>query len=387
VLTVDPDDLTALTRALRAALDGTGPALALGATPSATPTSTPTSAPALTQSGASAPPLPEGTAVVLTTSGSTGVPKSVVLPASALRASAQATVELLGEGPWLLALPAGYVAGMQVLVRALVQGRTPHAIDGRFSPAAFVAAAERMPAGARFTSLVPAQLATLLDAEAPTLRSFAAVLVGGQALAPALREKATAAGVRVVRTYGSTETSGGCVYDGRVLPGVRVRIEAGEIQIAGPTLATGYLGDAALTADRFIDADGERWYRTGDAGALEAGVLRVEGRLDNVIVSGGVNISLDRVEQVVRTIPGMESAIVVGVPDERWGEASVIVAVHNDTRHNDTGQAGLLAAAREAVAAVLGAPARPSRLVLVDELDVLPSGKPDRERIRRALLN
>ena len=135
----------------------------------------------------------------------------------------------------------------------------------------------------------------------------------------------------IVRTYGSTETSGGCVYDGRPLRGVSVRIVDGEVQIAGPTLAEGYLGDAETTDAVFRrSSDGTRWYLTGDAGIIEDDVLRVRGRIDNVIVSGGVNISLDRVERVVRGIPGLESAVVVGIPDPRWGETSVVVVARGE---------------------------------------------------------
>ena len=145
----------------------------------------------------------------------------------------------------MLALPAGYVAGLQVLVRSLVQGSAPTVLTERFSPAVFASAAERMPVDAsRFTSLVPAQLSDLLLAAesdaalAAVLRSFEAILVGGQSLPPVVRERAVDAGVRVVRTYGSTETSGGCVYDGVPLGGVKVRIVAGEVQLAGPMLAS-----------------------------------------------------------------------------------------------------------------------------------------------------
>jgi O-succinylbenzoic acid--CoA ligase len=216
------------------------------------------------------------------------------------------------------------------------------------------------------------------------LRSFETILVGGQAIAAATLERAQDAGVRVVRTYGSTETSGGCVYDGRPLGGVSVRIAEGEVLVSGPVLADGYLGDRAATESAFIhDDDGRRWYRTGDAGLIEDDVLRVRGRIDNVIVSGGVNVSLDRVERIVRTIPGLESAVVVGVPDARWGEASIVVVPRGEAlRRSESVQ---LAEAREAVSAEIGAHARPTRLVLVDDLALLPSGKPDRETIRAAV--
>lgn len=360
-------------RALRHAVLGAGPAVALGGD-AVLPTE-----------------VAAGTAAVITTSGSTGVPKSVAIGRNALIASAFATSARIGEGAWLLAVPATYVAGVQVLVRALVNGREPAMLTGPFRPEPFAAAALGMASyenGIRvptYTSLVPAQLQRLLDAAeddsdvARALRSFEAILVGGQALAPALRERAQTAGARIVRTYGSTETCGGCVYDGRALDGVKVAIVDGEVRISGPTLADGYVGDPDRTAELFpVDADGARWYRTGDGGDLADGVLRVTGRLDNVIVSGGVNVSLDRVEAAVRGIPGLESAVVIPVDDERWGQGSAVIAPHRPGL--DEGRT--LDLVRTEVAAVIGPVARPARLVLVDAVPLLASGKPDRAALR-----
>jgi O-succinylbenzoic acid--CoA ligase len=375
---VTGDDPREILRSLKAAIHGAGPALGLGMV---------RSMPAAVRGG---------TAVVVTTSGSTGVPKSVVLSRDALTASALATAARIGQGAWLLALPASYVAGLQVLVRAIVADREPAILSGSFTPQSFAAAALGMASsvgGTRiptFTSLVPAQLSRLLDAAdddervAAALRSFETILVGGQALPPVVLERAELAGAHVVRTYGSTETSGGCVYDGRPLDTVSLRIVDGEVQISGPTLADGYLGDPELTDAAFLRDDrGRRWYRTGDAGILDDGVLRVRGRLDNVIVSGGINISLDRVERIVRGVPGLAGAVVIGIPDQRWGEASVVVASRGEAlRRSESVQ---LEEARAAVAREIGPHARPARLVLVDELATLPSGKPDREAIRRAL--
>ncbi|MEV8267174.1 AMP-binding protein [Microbacterium sp. NPDC076911] len=372
------DDPREVLRAVRSALHGAGPALALGAV-----ASLPTDVPA-------------GTAVVVATSGSTGIPKSVALGRDALTSSALATADRIGEGAWLLALPASYVAGMQVLVRSIVADREPAIMSGSFTPQGFAAASlmmvstdrgERIPT---YTSLVPAQLAKLLEAAEhdnavrAALRSFEAILIGGQSLPAVMRERAEAAQVRIVRTYGSTETSGGCVYDGSPLRGVALRVEQGEVQVAGPPLADGYLGNDELTQRTFVrDQNGTRWYRTGDAGLIEDGVLRIHGRIDNVIVSGGLNISLDRVEHAVRSITGLHGAVVVAVDDEKWGEASVVVAARGESLRRS--EAVQLQEARNVVAEQLGAHARPTRLVLVDELPTLPSGKPDREAIRRAV--
>ena len=375
----DAEDPRALLDALRHALAG-GPALGFGMV------------------AGEPEAVPDGTAVVIATSGSTGIPKRVVLSGEALRAGAEATAARIGSGRWLLALPATYVAGLQVLVRSVVAGTEPAILDGRFSAEAFAAATLSMlrpDAGAGtgipdlYTSLVPAQLATLLEAEdsaavRAALQAYRAILIGGQALPEPLRDHAAALGARLVRTYGSSETSGGCVYDGVPLDTVAVRVVDGELRIAGPMLADGYLGDDELTARTFTrDEHGIRWYRTGDLGLIEDGIVRVHGRADNVIVSGGINISLDRVERIVRRVPGLTGAVVVPVDDARWGEASVIVAPRGEALRRS--EAEQLAHARDAVAEELGKHARPARLILVDELDILPSGKPDREAIRRVV--
>lgn len=369
----DADDPVALREALARALDG-GPALGFGMLDGAPER------------------VPDGTAAVIATSGSSGIPKRVVLSGEALRSSAEATASRIGSGRWLLALPATYVAGLQVLVRSVVAGTEPAVLEGRFSAETFAQTTLSMLRTGEerlYTSLVPAQLATLLDAADSTpvraaLQAHRAILVGGQALPEPLRDRAGELGARLVRTYGSSETSGGCVYDGEPLDTVAVRSVDGELHIAGPMLADGYLGDEELTARSFTrDEHGIRWYRTGDLGLVEDGIVRVHGRADNVIVSGGINISLDRVERIVRRVPGLSGAVVVGVADERWGEASVIVAARGEAlRRSESEQ---LAHARDAVAEELGRHARPARLILVDELDVLTSGKPDRESIRRAV--
>src|SRR4051794_15365251 len=260
---------------------------------------------------------PAGTAVVIATSGSTGEPKLVALSGAALRASARATeARLGGPGRWLLALPAEHVAGVQVIVRALLAGAPPVVMDLRtgFRPDAFAAATAALGPGRRYTSLVPTQLLRILDdAEAvAALRGYAAVLVGGAALDPGTWERALDAGARVVTTYGMSETAGGCVYDGVPLDGVTVDLdEDGRILLGGPTLASGYLradGDGGMarggeaagggagggtggggTAAGSAFAGGR--FRTGDLGRWRDGRLEVLGRADDVIVTGGEKVA------------------------------------------------------------------------------------------------
>ena len=324
-------------------------------------------------------------ALVVETSGSTGRPKRVALSADALLANTAASESALGgPGQWVLALPTHYIAGLNVLARSLAAGTEPVTVAGEhFTAAAFVDAVRRMSVPERYTALVPAQLATLLgDAEAArALARFAAVLVGGQATPRTLLDRATAAGIRVRRSYGSSETSGGCVYDGVPIGTTAVRIVDGEVWLGGPGLAEGYLDDAELTAERFVHDGGARWFRTADGGSFDGGVLTVTGRRDDVLISGGVKVALASIERVLHEQPSLADAVVVAVPDERWGEVPVAVTASRDAD---------LDAATAAVAAALGAPARPARMLTVPALPLLPSGKVDRLAVRAtalALLN
>jgi len=281
-----------------------------------------------------------------------------------------------------LALPAHYIAGVQVLVRSIASGTEPVVLPpGHFDPAVFTAHAELLTAPLRFTSLVPVQLARLVDAAADdqkvlaVLRRFTGILVGGQAVPTELVDRAARLGVRVLRTYGSSETAGGCVYDGVPIGNTVLREVDGELLISGSVLAEGYLGDAELTADRFIEQHGVRWYRTGDLGSVAAdGRVTVTGRADNVIISGGEKVSLDAVERVVRTLPGFTEAVVLPADDAAWGQVPVLVVAAE--------QAPELEPVRCAVAAQLGRAARPVRIVTVAAIPLLASGKPDRQALR-----
>lgn len=320
--------------------------------------------------------------VVVTTSGSTGEPKHVALPARALQASAEAShARLGGPGLWLLALPAQHVAGLQVLVRAALAGTEPEVLElrGGFDTAAFAAAARRLmhrvtrSNGARcYTSLVPAQFGRLLDSEPSALTGFDAVLLGGAAAPPELLDRAREASVTVVTTYGMSETCGGCVYDGYPLDGVAARLaDDGRIELTGTVLAAGYLnrpGDPAFSGG---------WLSTSDLGRWDAdGRLQVIGRADDVIVTGGVNVAPAQVEAALVTLPGVSAACVVGLPDPAWGQRVVAAVVANNPSRPPEPEA-LLAGARR----MLPGTHAPKQVVLLDALPLHGVGKPDRRAV------
>ncbi len=312
-----------------------------------------------------APDEPEP--LVLRTSGSTGRPKSVTLARAALRASALAAhVRLGGPGQWVLNLPPTYVAGLQVLLRSVVAGTDPVLQAG--SLAETVAA---MTGPRRYLSLVPTQLRRLLDdpPELAALARFDAVLVGGGPLRPEVRAAAEAAGVRVVQTYGMAETCGGCVYDGRPLDGVEVRVgDDGQVLLRGPVLFDGYADDPARTAAVLDDG----WLRTQDLGRVDDdGRLWILGRADSVLISGGVNVPAEAVEAMIERHPEVEDVVVVGVPDEEWGErVTAVVAARRPLE---------LAEVRDLVTPRAWAP---RSLVATDAVPHLPNGKVDRQAAR-----
>ncbi|MFD1506467.1 AMP-binding protein [Georgenia yuyongxinii] len=331
-------------------------------------------------------PLPAGTAAVLQTSGSTtGRGHLVALTADALTASARATHErLAGPGRWLLAVPAHHVAGLQVLVRSLVAGTAPVVLDtsAGFDPGALAAAAAAMGDDAPgYLSLVPTQLVRVLDAgEAATapLRRLAAILVGGAASGRRTLQRARDAGLRVVTTYGMTETGGGCVYDGVPLPGVRLRLtEDDRVELSGPMLAAGYLDDAAADAAAFRTEPGGRWLRTSDRGHLEdrdgAQRLTVLGRVDEVLNTGGVKVSPTAVERVLSEHDSVGEVVVVGVPDAEWGQLVTAVVAPVPGRPVPG-----LSELRAAVRARLGGAHAPRAVVVLDHLPARGPGKVDR---------
>lgn len=311
--------------------------------------------------------------VLIETSGSTGKPKTVVLSRAAVLASVSASAARLGAtGQWLLALPSSYVAGLQVVVRSLVAGHEPVVVEGLGFAAALARLDETPPL---FASLVPTQLHRLLQAphEVEALSRLDAVLLGGGAIDPATRTAAVAQGIRVVATYGASETAGGCVYDGLPLDGVAVALGAdGRVRLGGPTIFDGYLDDPALTAETLVDG----WFLTSDAGRLdEDGRLRVLGRVDDVVVSGGVNVPLPAVAARLQAHPDVDHAELIGVEDSEWGQR-VVAFVVGHVSHD---------ALRDWVGEVHPRSWAPRDVVRIDALPLLPNGKIDRPALRSLL--
>ena len=397
--------------------------------------------------GAGAEPI----ALVVGTSGSTGTPKRTALTARALAASAAATERFFGSNSdaasqWLLALPAHYIAGAQVLARSVLAGTAPVIARSviepvHFSPEVFLQAVEHMSSARRFISLVPTQLHKLLEsADAnpslgaeihEALGSFTGILLGGAPASADLLAASTTLGLNTVTTYGSAETAGGCVYSGAVLPGVRVELvpeegmpeegmptapdiegkpaQVGRIWISGAHLASGYIGDAARTAEHFFTAaDGTRWYRTDDYGLLTPATdsgstardpdsavhgseprLQVLGRSDDVLISGGVKISARAVATALEEHPAVREACVIGLPDARWGTAiaaavTLVPSVGTAAAPTENSPAlneELCALLRARCAEKLGAPAAPKQLSILPDFPLTSTGKPDRAEI------
>jgi o-succinylbenzoate---CoA ligase len=327
--------------------------------------------------------IDDDVALVATTSGTTGAPKGALLAAAALRASASATHDRLGgPGSWLLTLPPYHIAGLQVLVRSVFAGSVPVELNVTNAPRGFditelPGAVRRLGTGRRYTSLVAAQLAKALADPAATsaLAELDAVLLGGGPAPRPVLDAAAAAGVAVVRTYGMSETAGGCVYDGVPLDGVLLRVPAdGRIVIGGATVAKGYRNP--VDPDPFAEPG---WFRTDDLGTVdEAGVLTVLGRADDAISTGGLTVLPQSVEAALCTHPAIGDCAVFGLADDRLGQRVVAAIVVEQGCEAPT-----LAALRAHVARTLDATAAPRELHIVDALPRRGIGKVDRAALVR----
>lgn len=290
-------------------------------------------------------------ALVLTTSGSTGNPKSVALSAHSVKASADAAHTYLGAtagDSWSLLLPTTHIAGVNVLARAIALGTK------------VLSVAE----DATFTSIVPTQLHRALTGDAQLLehlQNAKAVLVGGAATSKELRNDAEMAGINVITTYGMTEMCGGCIYNNEPLPGVEVRINEEVIELNGPMKAIGYLGEKPF---------GDDFFRTSDSGKFEGGKLEVLGRIDDQIISGGEKISLGTVSEFLNR-DSRQRFIAVGIPDSEWGSA---LAIASDGEIDQR-------LIREKLREQFGAHCSPKHFLSNIELPLTAIGKPDIKKL------
>jgi O-succinylbenzoic acid--CoA ligase len=313
----------------------------------------------------------ENTALIVESSGSTGTPKRISISAKALIASAKATEEYFGtKGQWLLTLPINYIAGIQVLVRSILADVKPIVMNTAvpFTPEAFALSSTLLTADAKFTSVVPTQLVRLqqLASQDPflvkLLQRFTAILVGGQATSPEVLSFFREKNINVVGSYGMAETSGGCVYDGKALSGVEIKLVDGRVALKG-----------AMLANDVANEDG--FLVTQDIGELDdQGLLRILGRADRVMISGGLKMSLDQVEAVAGSVPGVVEVGATAVSSTEWGERVGIAYVGSPE------VADFMAGA---VFEQLGIAAKPIRVIRVDRLPRLSNGKTDLVSLRQ----
>lgn len=328
-----------LQSALAAAIDGSGPVLGVGEIRS-------TAIPADERFSKSA--------LVVATSGSTGKSKEVALSGAALLASARATHAFLGASHgdrWSLLLPTTHIAGMNVITRSLDLQSEIVDVDAQ----------------ADFTAIVPTQLHRALHGDAQLLEHLSAakaILVGGAPLASELRTHAVEAGLKIVTTYGMSESCGGCVYNGAPLDGVEISIIDGLVAIKGPILADGYLHH-----DEPFLHDG--WFITSDLGTLEAGRLTIIGRADDVIISGGEKISLSTVTHFLNSEFSTQEFIAFAIPDNEWGE-SLAIASNKEMNESEL---------RSTLKSQYGAHLSPKLLCVIPELPKTSLGKPDSKKL------
>ena len=327
--------------------------------------------PALIFGHSSLTEVPSRISVVVSTTGSSGTSKEVGLSASALLSSARASNKALGAefgNSWSLLLPLTHIAGINVLVRALELGTEP--IDLRNHQGEYPRA--------DFTAIVPTQLFKALNGDLQLLAHLVdakAVLVGGAALTTDLHLQAEKAGINIVVTYGMTETSGGCVYNGLPLEGIEISITPEKrIAIKGPVLAHTYLGAEALWDTQYKDG----WFHSSDIGRIENEKLIVEGRSDDVIISGGENISLSAIESSLHAHFPHKNFAAFSVKDSKWGDA-LHVAIAGDGFPSE-----------EEIAQYLGEQfgdfSKPKGFLHLPELPLIGIGKVDRKKLTELLM-
>lgn len=309
---------------------------------------------------------PANICLVVNTSGSTGESVEVGISASGLLSSARAAHEYLGAKAgqiWSLLLPLNHIAGINVVVRSIELGTTPldlRDVKGKYPDA-------------DFTAIVPTQLYRALNGESELmqhLKSAQAVLVGGAPLTIELRKSAESAGIRIVETYGMTETCGGCIYDGAPLNGTTFKLdENNQIQISGSTLAITYLNYPELWSQKVIDG----FFQTADLGKIEDGKLSITGRADEIIISGGEKVSISRVEKLIQEKFAGIACAAFAVQDQQWGQ-SLQLAITGSIKPE-------LSIINEYLSSQLSAAAKIKKIIYLSDLPRTSLDKIDRSKL------
>lgn len=311
--------------------------------------------------------VPANISLVVATSGSTRIPKAVALSAQAIFASTRASHNYLGAKKgerWSLLLPLTHIAGINVLLRSLDLGTTP--LDFRNS---------NEYSNVDYTAIVPTQLFRALNSDTQLLmhlKNAKAVLVGGAPLAEEIYNRAIAEKIKVIRSYGMSETAGGCVYDGNSLAGVEVAVVDGQIKIRGTILASNYLNAPDLWNENFSDG----WFTTSDLGIIKNGKLMVIARSDDQIISGGEKISLSAIEELLNDLFERNDIVAFSIPDPEWGEKLCVASVLSLDKNKIS----------EHIRSRYAEFAIPKEIFKVDSIPTLGIGKPDRMKLREDLI-
>mgnify|MGYP003333667964 FL=1 len=289
--------------------------------------------------------VPSDVALLVETSGSQGSPKLVMHTIQSLKASVTATHEFLGAksgDTWTLQLPLNHIAGIMVLLRSIMLK-------------------SEITDSGNYTAIVPTQLYRAINKDEEMrayLKNFDAVLVGGGSIEDTLLDQARESGIKVITTYGMSETAGGCVYNGMPLNGTRVSLNENLISITSQAVGLGYLNGELFGGT----------FKTQDLGELVDGKLKVLGRVDDVAISGGEKVRLIEVENHIRKIQGIQDVHVFAEPDLEWGQKIIVAVVGN--------------LSLEEIRNSIAIPAwKPRGLIRLETMPLKGVGKPDRDKL------
>ena len=325
------------------------------------------------------------TGLIVCTSGTTGNPKAVEISSKALLNAANKTNQMFNDSAdWILAINPAFIGGLMVLARAIISDQNwIYGLDesDKFNPDLFIAKAMEVLSKNKKvrTSLVNAQLSTLVSqGHTETLKKFDALLIGGGQISNSLYEQLKNDGVNLIRTYGMTETCGGIVWDGFALNNVLIRIDhpasdgVGQIAIKSDSNATCYHGKSNEINKLNQSTFSNDWVLTKDLGSLKNGELKVIGRNDDIVISGGNNVSLHAIENVIKDQLGIEDAVVFSIPDEKWGAIVAAVIVGNCE----------ISVIQKSIEKELDKAAVPRLIKNVQEIPLLPNGKVDIDSLK-----